>query len=107
MTGGEKLRLFAESRGISISAMEKKLGKCNSYLTQVKNVSSDVLMTACELFPELSAEWLLRGTEPMTLDAPNVEDNTDSRKVEILTERLMDAQRKILELELELETRNA
>lgn len=67
MTVLERLLEFAKSQDMSTHAFEKRLGKAHSYFNQVKSVSSDVVQRACDVFPELSAEWLIRGKGPMLL----------------------------------------
>lgn len=109
MTVVERLREYAKVNGISFNRMEQDLGKARSYLTQVKNVSSDVLVTACGVYPDLSAEWLLRGEGTMTreIGVMRIVDSHPDKRVELLTEKLFEAHKRIIQLELELGTKNA
>lgn len=105
MTVIERIRAYADAKHLCYSKVENDLGKAKSYLSQVKNMSSDVLVRAAERYPDLSMEWVVRGVGQMLLtDKP--QDKTLERKIELLTERLVQAQKRIIELEIELEARN-
>lgn len=60
MTINEKLRTFLKEKGISINAFEKSIGVSGGYLRHTDNLSGDVLRRICKVYPDISAEWLLR-----------------------------------------------
>lgn len=63
MTINEKLRTFLKAKGISINSFEKSIGVSGGYLRHTDNLSGDVLRRICKVYPEISAEWLLRDGE--------------------------------------------
>lgn len=111
MTILERLLLFAQSRNLSVNAFEKTLGKAHSYFSQVKSVSSEVVQKACEVYPELSAEWLIRGNGSMIIGEADSsgsqivtsaeEIRKKDHKIELLIEDLAIAQDKIIELRIQ------
>ena len=60
MTINEKIRTFLKDKGISINSFEKSIGVSGGYLRHTENLSGDVLRRICKIYPEISAEWLLR-----------------------------------------------
>lgn len=104
----ERLKSYAKFKGISFSDMERSLGKSRGYLSVVKNMSTDVLEKACELYSDLSCEWIVRGEGSMLKQehSPNDTSVRDKRN-DLLLAKLEQAQKTILNLELELELRNA
>lgn len=100
----ERLKQYAKAKGISQSKMEQALGKSRGYLSVVTNMSTDVLEKACTEYPDISCEWLVRGQGPMTSEPVATEAD---KKNEILLARLEQANSRIMNLEIELELRNA
>lgn len=62
----ERLNEFISFKGYSMKAFEESVGMSNGSLgTTIKNgkgIRSDMLEKILSTYPELSAEWLLRGT---------------------------------------------
>lgn len=74
----EKVAIIAAKEGLSINAMEKKIGASKGVLGRAISQNSDIqakwVMTIAHKFPKYSAEWLLRDEEPMLRRevAPNI-----------------------------------
>jgi len=68
----ERLNEFITAKGFSMKAFEESVGMSNGSLgTTIKNgqgIRSDKLENILSVHPDLSAEWLLRGTGSMFLD---------------------------------------
>lgn len=62
----ERMDEFREAKNLSDKAFEKIIGSSNGNWRKAKTVSEDVLLGFLESFPEVSAEWLLRGKGTMT-----------------------------------------
>ena len=67
----ERLNEFIAVKGKSMKAFEESVGMSNGALgTTIKNgqgIRSDKLENILSVYPELSAEWLLRGTGSMII----------------------------------------
>ena len=65
----ERLKEYIDYRGISIAAIEKAAGMSNASLRKAiqsgNGIGTDKLEKILVLFPDLSAEWLLRGEGEM------------------------------------------
>lgn len=65
----ERLNEFIIAKGCSMKAFEESVGMSNGSIgTTIKNgqgLRSDKLENILSVYPELSAEWLLRGTGSM------------------------------------------
>ena len=65
----ERLGLFIEELGISINQFESELGFSQGSINKIirgnKSITSDRLQILLEKFPNLNAEWLLRGQGEM------------------------------------------
>ena len=65
----ERLREFIDSKGITIAAFEKSVGMANASLRKTlasgAGIGTDKLEKILITYPELSAEWLLRGEGSM------------------------------------------
>lgn len=62
----ERMDEFREAKNLSDKAFEKIIGSSNGNWRKAKTVSEDVLLGFLKSFPEVSAEWLLRGKGTMT-----------------------------------------
>lgn len=92
----ERLKAYAKDHGISMAQMERAIGKTSAYLIQVKNPTAEVLIAACEAYPDMSPEWLLLGRE-----TPQP-DETDLEKIEYLKNQLMLAKMENEELKMQI-----
>lgn len=65
----ERLREFIDSKGITIAAFEKSVGMANASLRKTlasgAGIGTDKLEKILITYPEISAEWLLRGEGSM------------------------------------------
>ena len=68
----ERLNAFISAKGFSMKAFEESVGMSNGSLgTTIRNgqgIRSDKLENILSVYPDLSAEWLLRGVGSMLLD---------------------------------------
>lgn len=69
MTVRERMSAYQEFKGLSDYAIEKLLGKSKGYWHSCKNPTAGIIQLFLSVFPDVSAEWLLRGKEPMLLTA--------------------------------------
>ena len=65
MTVIEKMVEYQKYRGLSDYAIEKALGKSKGYWHTCKNPTAGIIQLFLEKFPDVSAEWLLRGEGEM------------------------------------------
>lgn len=70
----------------------------NKQLSCKAALSADTLTALTKQFHDLSAEWLLRGTEPMTISDAASSGQTDEQLLRILAKQL----KRIDDLECEL-----
>lgn len=97
------VQFLEDEKGTSVSAFAKSNGENQSKMTkQIKNstaISLYTILLLMEEYPDLSAEWLLRGTGSMLLTEPQHETLTgeirDDSETEELRERLRRAEREI------------
>lgn len=65
----ERIKEFIDSQGITVASFEKAVGLSNSSFRKTlqsgKGMGSDKLENILKVYPNLSAEWLLRGEGPM------------------------------------------
>ncbi|MFA7615713.1 MAG: hypothetical protein WCY16_03925 [Weeksellaceae bacterium] len=62
----ERLKSFADSVGLTVSALEKELNVSNGYINSIsKSIGLDKLELLIEKFPNLNVEWLLTGKGSM------------------------------------------
>ena len=71
MTVIERLMLFLESKNMKPARAEKECGFSNGLLGNAyrmkASIGSDKLEKILNTYPELSAEWLMRGVGPMII----------------------------------------
>lgn len=65
MTIRERMSIYQSYRNISDYAIEKALGKSKGYWHTCKNPTAGIIQLFIETFPDISAEWLLRGEGDM------------------------------------------
>jgi len=69
-----RIKSFIDKKGISIAAFERSVGMANAAyrkaLDNAKTIGADKLEKIIEVYPELSAKWLLTGEGPMFEDEP-------------------------------------
>lgn len=68
----QRLKQFIDFKGIKVAAFEAQIGMSNaSFGKSLKNngsIGADKIEKILSIFPELSAEWLLKGIDPMIND---------------------------------------
>lgn len=71
-TVNERINIFLKSKRYSVNALSKELDvgqrTLNNQLAGVTSLGCGTVCAIAERFPELSAEWLLRGIGPMISD---------------------------------------
>lgn len=96
----QRLKEFIDYKGISIAAFEKNIGMSNaSFGKSLKvggTIGADKIEKILSIYPELSAEWLMRGKGDMLLS-----DNSGNKYLEIC-QMLLDNRNKDAELYLRL-----
>lgn len=65
MTAKEKIQKYIDFKGITIYKLEGSAGLSNGYWAKTKSISADVLIKIARIYPDISAEWLLRGNGSM------------------------------------------
>lgn len=69
MSVNQRLKFFAEQRGLTAYRMAKDsnlpIPTVSAYLKGAKSVGSENLCLIVAAYPDLSAEWLLRGSGEM------------------------------------------
>lgn len=70
----QRIKEYLSAKRISVNSLSKSLNLTQTTLSRQFNgsvtLSIDAVIALLEHFPELSAEWLLRGTEPMERTEP-------------------------------------
>ncbi len=111
-----RIKKIIDNENLSVRNFEKKIstsvGVIGKVLRQNTDLSSGVLVKIAEIFPQYSAEWLLRGKGPMLKeDSSNSELDEVSKNYKQIAEaqeRLITSLEKQIErLEAELAKRDA
>lgn len=80
----ERLKEYIDSKGITIASLEKAAGLSNASFRKAlqsgNGIGTDKLEKILMVYPELSAEWLLRGEGSMIRGK---EETTDRKLVEL------------------------
>ncbi len=78
MSVKKRVKLFAKSSNLTISAFEKEINSSNGYVNSIsKSIGIDKIELILEKFPKLNIEWLLTGKGEML---KNSTDNISSNK---------------------------
>lgn len=75
-----KDRIFQiiDFKKITVNALEKQMGVSNSYFKNTKNISAENCAKLLDLFPDISADWLLLGKDEMIKNNQTVGDISNS-----------------------------
>lgn len=77
MNVAERIKEFLNFKRISVNSLSKQLSITQTTLNRQFNgtvtLSVEAVLAVLEYFPELSAEWLLRGVGQMTQTVPQSE----------------------------------
>lgn len=86
----KQFRAFFDSLNISVNAFSKQIGlpqrTVNNYVTGERSLSIDLIEATLQAFPELSAEWLLRGRGHMYSEDVSTSGQTDSEVIALRSE---------------------
>lgn len=86
----KQFRAFFDSLNISVNAFSKQIGlpqrTVNNYVTGERSLSIDLIEATLQAFPELSAEWLLRGRGLMYSKDVSTSGQTDKEVIALRSE---------------------
>ena len=60
-----RLKEFLQTKGDSVSGLEKKIGRGNAYFSGTKSWSPDTVKAVSDVYPELNIGWLFTGKGEM------------------------------------------
>ncbi len=78
MTIKDRIFQIIDLKRITINALERQMGVSNSYFKNTKNISAENCAKLLDIYPDISAEWLLLGKGEMLKNNQNVGDITNS-----------------------------
>lgn len=79
MTVKERIQEYLNYKGVSPTSAERELGWGNGAFTKAKSITVDRAKELLLYYPDLSAEWLLRGTGNMILNESS--NSTQARRL--------------------------
>jgi hypothetical protein len=102
MTVKERISKFYSTKGYSMSAFERVIGKKRGYWCHTDNPTADTLVSVFATFPELSTEYVFRGEGDMVKKQggeadPNVEKYYESI-IKVKNERIDQLERELAKL---------
>lgn len=99
----QRVKQVIDTNGISITKLSIELNipqtTLNRQVSGVSTLSSAVVESILAYFPNLSAEWLLRGKGEMYLQTPDSKEAEPADEVEILKDEILRLQGEIRALE--------
>jgi hypothetical protein len=109
MTVKERISKFYSTKGYSMSAFERVIGKKRGYWCHTDNPTADTLVSVFTTFPELSTEYVFRGEGDMVKKQggeadPNVEKYYESI-IKVKNERIDQLERELAKLRLHCDQR--
>ena len=104
MTVKERISKFYSTKGYSMSAFERVIGKKRGYWCHTDNPTADTLVSVFTTFPELSTEYVFRGEGDMVKKQggeadPNVEKYYE-QVIKVKNERIDQLERELAKLRL-------
>lgn len=100
----ERIKQFADFKGISIRKFCEVVGIANGAFTKIKSVGSENILKIFYAFPDINLEWLITGQGSMLKSAPPVADNKFAMElIEKKDETIKKLERTIWEQEKEIE----
>lgn len=106
MTVKERISKFYSTKGYSMSAFERVIGKKRGYWCHTDNPTADTLVSVFTTFPELSAEYVFRGEGDMvkgtTTDTEDVAKYYESI-IKVKNERIDQLERELAKLRVKCE----
>lgn len=79
----ERIEEYLLTKDITINKFEKMIGASSSYWRKTKNISAEVIGSIFQTFPDLSAEWVMRGEGSMTITGDKNETVIDCEAEEL------------------------
>ncbi len=102
MTVKERISEFFGSKGYSMSAFERAIGKKRGYWHSTANPTADTLVAVFTTFPDLSAEYVFRGEgEMLKQDSGAANDATVTyyeNVIKVKNERIDQLERELAKL---------
>ena len=99
----QRVKQVIDANGISITKLSIELNipqtTLNRQVSGVSTLSSAVVESILAYFPNLSAEWLLRGKGEMYLQPRDSKEENSSDEVEILKDEILRLQGEVRALE--------
>lgn len=99
----QRIREFIEDNKISVSKLSGMIGvpqtTLNRQLSGVGEIPYYTIEQLVAIFPNLSAEWLLRGKGEMYLQSQDSKEENSSDEVEILKDEILRLQGEVRALE--------
>ena len=99
----QRIREFIEDNKISVSKLSGMIGvpqtTLNRQLSGVGEIPYYTIEQLIAMFPNLSAEWLLRGKGEMYLQTPDSKVDVPADEVEILKDEILRLQGEVRALE--------
>ena len=102
----QRIKSFIKERDLSKNAFAKSLGMeqttVNNQLIGRRGISIDLVLSFLECYPDISAEWLMRGKGEMLLnddaEISTSSDNISEDDIRLLRERIisLEAENKVL-----------
>jgi hypothetical protein len=86
----ERIKIIAEAEGITVTAMETKIGASKGVLSRALTRHTDIqskwLQAIAEIYHRYSAEWILRGTGNMLKEKTTAGVEEEKKEVSIAPE---------------------
>lgn len=100
----ERIKQFADFKGISIRKFCEVVGIANGAFTKIKSVGSENILKIFYAFPDINLEWLITGKGSMLKSANPVADNKFAMElIEKKDETIKKLERTIWEQEKQIE----
>lgn len=74
----ERVQAYLDKNNIKTSAFEREVGLSNGYWRKTKSISANCVAMILGKYPELSAEWLLRGEGEMEKVYTHVDEGAEA-----------------------------
>lgn len=88
MTIKDRIQQYIDYKGISIYRLEATAELSKGYWAKTKSISADVAMRISRIYPDISAEWLLRGEGEMIKSETPKSSTLPEESAPITNERL-------------------
>jgi hypothetical protein len=77
----DRLLKFIDLNCKSVNAFHQSIGVSNGYVTQVKQIGSDIIEKIANVYPTLDIEWLITGNGNMLKDINNASNSMVSEGI--------------------------